>query len=309
MIPLLSPRKARIPALEAVVGTGWIPPIHDPRDYTEEHPEIVEMTKQLKLPSEKRLKAALPASVDLRSFCSPVENQGALGSCSAHAAAGIVEYFQNRAHHKYIDASRLFIYKNTRNLMGVTGDTGAWLRNTMGSLVLTGVADERYWPYTDAAPDFDIEPSAFVYSIADDYQSLKYFCHDPIGASVPYPDVLASVKKYLVAGIPSMFGFWGYSSSMAGDVPGSFPVPDTSEPIQWGHAVAAIGYNDNLKITNTSHPNIVSKGALLIRNSWDITFGDAGYGWIPYDYVLQNRAMDFWSLINMGWIETGQFHF
>jgi hypothetical protein len=34
--------------------------------------------------------------------------------------------------------------------MGITPDTGAWLRNTMGALAQTGVADERHWPYTDA---------------------------------------------------------------------------------------------------------------------------------------------------------------
>src|SRR5207245_3583870 len=141
------------------------------------------IAKELKIPGKAAVKPALPASVDLRSFCSPVENQGGLGSCSAHAAAGVVEYFENRAHQKYIDASRLFIYKNTRNLLGVTGDTGAWLRNTIGSLVQCGVADEHYWPYTDAAPDFDADPPPFVYSIADDYEATKYFCHYPLGAS------------------------------------------------------------------------------------------------------------------------------
>jgi len=126
---------------------------------------------------------------------------------------------------------------------------------------------------------------------------------------VPYPNVLSNVKTYLAAGVPSMFGFWGYPSSFSGDVTGSFPMPDPGEPIVWGHAVAAVGYDDNLEIRNTAYPSIVSKGALLIRNSWGAQWGNAGYGWIPYDYVLTNRAMDFWSLLRMGWVDTDEFQF
>ena len=74
--------------------------------------------------------------------------------------------------------SRLFIYRATRDLMGVTGDTGAWLRNTMGALVLCGAPPERHWPYTDSVPDFDAEPPSFVYAIADNFEATQYFCHD-----------------------------------------------------------------------------------------------------------------------------------
>ena len=309
MTPLLRPRKVQIPGSNVSFGTGWLPPVYDARDYTEEHREIKPMVEKLKIPRHVTRKTALPSSVDLRSDCSAIEHQGSLGACSAHAAAGIVEYFEKRTHGKYMDASRLFIYKNTRNLMGITGDTGAWLRNTMGALAQAGVADERHWPYTDAIPDFDTEPSAFVYSIAGDYKAVKYFCHDPLEKNVDYPDVLASVKKYLVAGIPSMFGFSGYASSMFGDVPGHFPFPDRSEPSLWSHAVVAVGYDDNKKITNKMYPKITSRGALLIRNSWGTNFGDGGYGWIPYDYVLNNIAMDFWSLLDMRWIDSGKFGF
>jgi C1A family cysteine protease len=309
MTPVLRPRKVQIPGSNVSFGTGWLPPIYDARDYTEEHREIKPMVEKLKIPQEAAREPALPSLVDLRPYCSAVENQGVLSACSAHAAAGIVEYFEKRTHDKYIDASRLFIYKNTRNLMGISGDTGAWLRNTMGALAQAGVADERHWPYTDVSPDFDAEPSAFVYSIAGDYKAVKYFCHDPLDEHVQYPDVLASVKKYLVAGVPSMFGFSGYASSMFGDVPGTLPVPDPSEPVLWSHAVVAVGYDDDKQITNKMYPKMKSKGALLIRNSWGVGFGDAGYGWIPYDYVLNNIAMDFWSLLDMRWIDSGKFGF
>ena len=122
-------------------------------------------------------KMKVATSVDLRQWCSPVENQGSLGSCTANAAVGIVEYYEKRAFNKHIEASRLFLYKVTRNLMQVTGDTGAWLREVMGALAHCGVPAEKYWPYNIA--DFDKEPDAFIYSLADNYEALKYFCHDP----------------------------------------------------------------------------------------------------------------------------------
>lgn len=311
---ILQHKKIRLPGVAAPVGTGWLPPVLDRRDYTESHPAVAPLLPRLKLPQQHgaSLAAPLPAAVDLRPWCTPIEDQGGLGSCTANAAAGIVEYFENRAFKRYIDASRLFIYKNTRNLMGVTGDTGAWLRNTMGALALCGVADERYWPYTDAAPAFDQDPPAFVYSVGSNYEALKYFCHDPLGQAVALPAVVASVKKYLAAGIPSMFGFWGFPDSMQSDVPGAFaPQPANWDPntIAWGHAILAVGYDDNLKITNTVSPAQTAKGAFLIRNSWGTVFGNQGYGWIPYDYVLQNIAQDFWSLLKLDWVNTDQFHF
>ena len=121
-------------------GTGWLPPLPDLRDYTEAEPSIAELARRLRLPGIATL-GAPAAPVDLRPWCSPVEDQKALGSCTAHAAMGMVEYFERRAFGKYLDGSRLFVYKATRNLMRVTGDTGAWLRNTMGALKLCGVRE------------------------------------------------------------------------------------------------------------------------------------------------------------------------
>ena len=288
-------------------GTGWLPPKPDLRDYTPSHKEIKPIIKKLGLGSSQEL----PSKVDLRKWCSPVENQGNLGSCTAQAGIGIIEYYEKRSFNKHTEWSRLFLYKVTRNLMQVKGDTGAWIRETMGALAHCGVPAEKYWPYIIA--DFDKEPDAFVYSLADNYEAIKYFCHDPLSSAKASAskvgsgqDVLDSVKKYLEAGIPSMFGFWGFPSFESSDTKGSIPYPTAAEKAEWGHAIVAIGYDDTKKIKNTIS-NKETTGALLIRNSWGKEWGDKGYGWLPYDYVLNNLAMDFWSILSMEWIDSGQF--
>jgi C1A family cysteine protease len=241
--------------------------------------------------------------VDLRSWCSPIENQGALGSCTANAGVGIVEYFERRAYGKHIDASRLFLYKTTRNMLHWTGDTGAFLRSTMGALVLFGVPPEEYWQYVVA--DFDKEPPAFCYAFAQNYQALRYYRLDP--PTTPGDVVLARVKTNLSAGLPSMFGFTVYNSYTQANTTGKIPYPTAGERIVGGHAIVAVGYDDNMKIKNTNAGAVETTGALLIRNSWGGGWGAAGYGWLPYEYVLKRLATDWWSLLSNEWIDTGNF--
>jgi C1A family cysteine protease len=294
------PGKVELSETHKIVGTGWLPRKPDLRDYTPDQKDIKAISKKLWINKSK------PAaeSVDLRKWCSKVEDQGQLGSCTAHAGVGIVEYYQMRAFNKHMEGSRLFVYKTTRNLMQETGDTGGWLRFTMGALAQCGVPEEKFWPYDISK--FDIDPGPFVYSIADNFEALKYFSHDPLGSKVPYPAVLDSVKKYLEAGIPSMFGFWGFPSFEKSNVLGGIPYPCPNESSAWGHAVVAVGYDDKLKIKNLNC-NKETTGALLIRNSWGEDWGDKGYGWLPYEYVLNNLADEFWSMLTMEWIDSGQF--
>jgi len=281
-------------------GMGWIPDYPDFRDYTEDTQEVKNI---LKFKSEVKGKK-LPESVDLREWCSPIEDQGMLGSCTAHAGVGLIEYYERKAFGRHIEASRLFLYKVTRNLMKMKGDTGAYLRTTMGAMVLFGVPPEEYWPYTDEAKKFDQEPPAFCYAFAQNYQTIKYFRHDPPRAKPE--EVLNKVKTYLSKGHPAMFGFTVYNSIEQAEKTGQIPFPSPKEKIEGGHAIVTVGYDDRLKIKNKYGKN-ETVGALLIRNSWGKGWGDKGYGWLPYEYIHRGLAEDFWSILKKEWMDTGEF--
>lgn len=295
------------------LGMGWLPDYPEFRDYTvdkeEVSPRLIRLGQRdsvkamlTKVGITEPEKLSIPTSIDLRRWCPPVEHQSALGSCTANAGVGLVEYYERRAFGKHIDASRLFLYKVTRNLLHWTGDTGAFLRTTMAAMVLFGVPPEEYWAYIII--DFDKEPSSFCYAFAQEYQAIQYFRLDP--PSIPRDLLLKRIKSLLAAGLPSMFGFTVFDSiDQAGD-DGKIPFPCPRERILGGHAIVAVGFDDKIKIKN-DNCELETTGALLIRNSWGTGWGDKGYGWLPYDYVLKGLAIDWWSLLRNEWIDTKKF--
>jgi C1A family cysteine protease len=279
---------------ERINSMGWQRDLPDIRDLTAEASQVNKVLAQSK--PLKAAKKVLPASTDLRKWCSPIEDQGELGSCTANAGVGLMEYFERRAFSSHLDASRLFLYKVTRNLLGWTGDQGAYLRSTMKSMVLFGIPPERYWPYNEKK--FDDEPTTFCYSFAQNYKSIQYYRLDPAGTQPS--KILSNVRESLAAGLPSMFGFSVYSSMPGAGEGGDIPFPQPGDRLEGGHAVVAVGYDDNRKIGK-------EKGALLIRNSWGKDWGEKGYGWLPYAYVEQGLADDFWTLVKAEYVNTELF--
>jgi C1A family cysteine protease len=273
---------------------GWHRDLPDFRDYdikTDKVSDIIDKSDSLKglVTAKKR-----PEEVDLREWCSPVENQGKIGSCTSHAAIGMLEYYHKRAYDKHVDLSRLFTYKASRRLLGWNGDTGAYLRTTMQSLVHFGAPPEYYYPYD--VSKYDEEPEAFHYALGHSYAATKYYRLDPPGTSPE--DLLNGILYCLAAGLPCMFGFVVYDS--INEDPGWIRYPKPGDKVTGGHAVMAVGYNDNIGKWNGG-------GALLIRNSWGKGWGHEGYGWLPYEYVLKSLAVDFWSIVEAGFVGTDLF--
>lgn len=253
---------------------GWKPDLPDQRDRSFAVPPDVIQT--------------IPDGVDLRAQCPPVYDQGQIGSCTANAIAAALEFEMMKQGLPSFTPSRLFIYYNERSIEGTVGsDAGAFIRDGIKSVASQGDCPESEWPYdgTAASPDGTFpdgataakQPSPQCYSDAIQHKALNY---QSISQN------LADMKGCLASGYPFVFGFTVYGSFESDDVAanGMVPMPAAGEATIGGHAVMAVGYDD-------------SRNLFIIRNSWGPNWGDGGYGYMPYAYLLDNNlANDFWTI-------------
>jgi len=300
-------------------GMGYLKSFTSHKDFSAENPEIQKILNKVNLgdvQQETRMMMArspkpnsspqnLPPAVDFRKSMTPVRDQGELGSCTAFAASGIVEYFEQKANKKFTPLSTMFTYKTTRNLMKVTGDTGAFLRTVMGSIALFGSPPEEYWEYNGNGEGnnnrFDQEPPPFCYAFASNFQSTRYLRIDQPNFVGQY--TLNLLKKFLQKQIPIMFGFTCFESLyQSNDNGGKIPYPSSNEHMIGGHAITMCGYDDKLEITNTVDGS-KTVGAIIIKNSWSEQWGDKGYGYIPYRYIVDKIADDCWTLVSQEWVD------
>jgi C1A family cysteine protease len=237
---------------------GWIPDRPDQRD---------------KLYKIIKPRICLPTIIDLRLQCSPVENQGNLGSCTANALVGNLEFLELKEQIPYLDLSRLFIYYNERAIEGtVKEDSGATLRDGIKSLVKIGYCAEKMWDYD--IKKFAQKPPFRCYIEARHHRIKEYF------SLLTQSELLTC----LADGYPFVFGISIYESFESNEVAknGIVPMPSMSERNLGGHAVCAVGYDLDKKI-------------FIVRNSWGEKWGNKGYFTLPFDYI-DKLASDFWTI-------------
>lgn len=241
---------------------GWVPDLPDHRDLTYSAPAQFLM--------------ALPTSVDLTSKCPPVYDQGQLGSCTGNSIAGAIQFEQMKQNLNNFTPSRLFIYYNERVLENtVNSDSGAQIRNGMKVVTKLGAPPETDWPYD--ITKFADKPPASAFT---DAANNKVTSYQRVNRS------LSQFKGCLASGYPFVFGFTVYdsfeSTTVAQTGHASMPLPN--EQVAGGHAVMAVGYDDQNQW-------------FIVRNSWGATWGMNGYFTLPYQYLLEtNLSDDFWTV-------------
>jgi C1A family cysteine protease len=217
----------------------------------------------------------LPATVDWTLKLPPCYDQGQLGSCTANAIAGALQFLQAMKPEPLVMPSRLFIYYNERVMEGtVDSDAGAELKDGIKSVNELGVCPESEWPYEDSQLTFS--PTQDCYTDANQEVLLQYLSIDNT--------VLDDLKAALVQG-PVVGGFSVYDSFESDEVAqfGIVPMPNlATESVQGGHAILVVGYNSD---------------HFIVRNSWGVGWGMDGYCQIPFAYFTDpDLASDFWIL-------------
>jgi C1A family cysteine protease len=242
---------------------GWIP----------DHPDHRDRLFAVPPPA-----GPLPSSADLRAGCPPVYDQGQIGSCTANAIAGAVQFDRMKQQIPDFMPSRLFLYYNERAIEGtVDSDAGAALRDGIKSVASQGDCPESLWPYIDDGQTFALQPPQNCYDSAVLHTAVSY---------ERLLQNLAQMKGCLAAGYPFVFGFTVYESFESDAVAesGQVSMPALNEQALGGHAVLAVGYDD-------------AQNCFIVRNSWGPNWGDQGYFYLPYAYLQdENLAADFWTL-------------
>jgi len=257
-----------------IAGYGWKPDLPDQRDFSYAVPPSVVQSSS--------------AAIDLRPQCPPVYDQGQIGSCTANAIAAALEFDMMKQGQAAFAPSRLFIYYNERDMEGTVGsDSGAYIRDGIKSVASLGDCPETEWPYDGSAAlaggvfapgaKAGTKPNDTCYRDAIMHKALAYLSID---------QNLADMKGCLASGYPFVFGFSVYSNFESAEVASSgiLQMPGADDTLMGGHAVMAVGYDDQ----NTR---------FLVRNSWGPNWGLKGYFYIPYAYLLDdNLANDFWTI-------------
>ncbi len=237
-------------------------------------------------------KPALPTKVDLRPDQTPVYDQGTEGCCGGFSTRSMIEYEAKRG--GYLPPggfSPAFIYYEARALEGVdlttnvpfvNEDSGINLRDACRVLLHQGVS-----PYADdvyVVGGYATPPSQ---QAINDAQSYKILAYASLTSLLDMKNCLASLGDFII-GITVYKGIFNAPN-------GVVPVPAAGEKSAGGHALCVVGYDD-------------SKGWLIFKNSWSASWGDAGYGYLPYAYVsmlIAQAHLEAWRVNPRGKLPSG----
>jgi C1A family cysteine protease len=228
-------------------------------------------------PMKIPVRVALPYTIfgpnkkDLRPQMPPVYDQGELASCTANALVAALQY---RA--PTFMGSRLFLYYNERAIEGtIHEDGGATMVSGIVCMKRYGVCSEKSWPYIPSKLTVAPPRSCYIEALSN-----------RVLTAYNIRNTMSVMKAALNAGYPFVVGIQVFDAfeSYAVATTGIVPMPPRNAVPLGGHAVLVCGYDEVRKWW-------------IVRNSWGASWGDKGYFYLPYAYLLDSRlTSDLWYI-------------
>jgi len=216
------------------------------------------------------LAAKLPAKLDYTKKMSAVSDQGDEGTCVGFACVdGMKEYQEKAEWAKDIQLSVRYVYSEAKKIDGFPDEEGTDIRCALKILKNKGVPPDDCWPYKAHQND---KPCKKAAELAAPYKITKYVS---LKTEKEMKESLNTNGPF-IAGVEVYYQAWTDAEDN-----GKVTMPDKDDSLEGGHAICIVGYDDKKKLYK-------------FKNSWSKSWGDKGYGYLPYEY-MKKYLMDGWS--------------
>jgi C1A family cysteine protease len=216
------------------------------------------------------------AYVDLRMNCPGICDKKNINSSVAHAICYVYEYniIKYDINNIFIP-SKLFLYYNQRLIKKTQEyDSGASIRDGLRILDTIGICSEVDYPYNDN--ELYTKPSEEIYEASFKNKGIEYFKIIP---------TIVNIKSLLQDKIPIIFGYSVYinfENQVIED--NTIKLPKNTDKFIGGDCGVCVGFDDLKKL-------------FIIMNCKGVEWGDKGYFYMPYSYVLNNNLCNnFWII-------------
>lgn len=196
-------------------------------------------------------------------FFPELVEQGNMDSCVPTCLSTIF-YYNSFKQGNYLNfrISRLFLYYNARELyQEISDDNGARIIDCIKILKKIGSPPEMAHPYNEK----------FIYKKPNNLSfKLAKYCK-----LLGFKELQRNeIKKNLLLNYPVICGIKVYDNFNNEKTikTGKVLLPENNDEIIGGHSIIIVGYDDN-------------KQKYTFINSWGKSWGNDGFGYIPYDYI------------------------
>ena len=223
----------------------------------------------------------LPPKVDLRQWCSPVEDQRQTQSCVANAVVGSLELLQRKEKHSSQDLSRMFVYYNSRKLHGYEGrDDGTYVHTAMAAIMAYGICEERLWPFVEV--NVNEKPTDACFANAENYRGVEFA---EVAKGTPLTHVLArGLPLVMAVKLPREAYDIAHKTGVMQLPEGGGGTAHT----HGNHSMTVVGYD-------------LEQKAYLVRNSWGQGWAQGGYFWMPFAiFDATGFAGQTWAIGSLG---------